>query len=156
MANETTIADKPKDKNGDKQPDVMTGPQPKAPTPLDPPEIYFNQIWRVPALVVETQEQKDALDPNEWIPQPPAPAAPPLAKATRIQYPALYTSSNLPPIVVTGAEHAKTLDSSYAPYTVPTNIAQAAVDAAKKQDEEAKKQEQQKPKPPAAPQPQHK
>lgn len=159
MATET--AEKPK--NGEK-PEPLTGPQPKAPTPLDPPQIFYNQLWRVPALVVETQEELDALDPNEWIPQPPAPvgktggSAVPPAKTT---YPALYTSVNLPPIVVMSAEHAKLLDSSYAPYTVPTNIAQAAVDAAKKAEEEAKKkQEQAAAKPPqgphAPPQPQHK
>ena len=152
MPNETTVAEKPK--NGEK-PEPLTGPQPKAPTPLDPPQIFYNQIWRVPALVVETQEELDALDPNEWIPQPPAPAAAG-ARATRTTYPALYTSANLPPIVVTSPEHAKTLGSSYSPYTVPANIAQAAVDAAKKAEEEQKKQEAQKPKPPAGPQPQHK
>lgn len=158
MPNETTVAEKPK--NGEK-PEPLTGPQPKAPTPLDPPQIFYNQIWRVPALVVETQEELDSLDPNEWIPQPPAPPVSGAPRATRITSPALYTSANLPPIVVTSAEHAKQIGSSYAPYTVPTNIAQAAVDAAKEAEKEEKAKAQAKPAPPpqgphTQPQPQHK
>ena len=103
-------------------PDVQTGPQPKAPTPLDPPVVYYNKKWRVPPLVVDTQEEADALDPNEWMTTPPA-AGPAAAKE---QYPKLYYNINVSPKIVGDAAEEKALGEDWAEFSLPDALCKAA------------------------------
>jgi hypothetical protein len=116
-----------------KQQEPVTGPQPKVPTPLDQPEIFYNLTWRVPPLVVHTQEQKDALDPNEWAQG--APVGPKTQKAAA-HYPKLYYNINVPPVVVGSAEDVKLLGGAYAELAISQELVRSAQatldDAAKK------------------------
>ena len=109
-------------------PDPVIAPPPKEPTPLDPPKIYYNKLWRVPPLVVHTQEEADALDPNEWTENPP-PAGTPAS------YPKLMFNVNVSPKIVGDADEEKALGSDWHEFNLPESLvkaAQAKIDAAGK------------------------
>jgi hypothetical protein len=116
----------------------LTGPQAKAPTPLDQPEIYYNLTWRVPPLVVHTQEQKDALDPNEWTLDP---SIGPKSQKAAAHYPKLYYNINVPPVVVGSAEDVKLLGGAYTELAISQELvrsAQATLDDAAKASKQTK------------------
>jgi hypothetical protein len=109
-------------------PEAQTPPPPKPkPTVLDPPIIYYNEKWRVPPLVVHTQEHADSLDPSEWMTNPPvAPAA--------TEFPKLYFNINLAPRIVGDADEATALGGDWREFSLPEGLvtaAQAKLDAAK-------------------------
>lgn len=109
-------------------PEPIIAPEPKAPTPLDPPVVYYNTRWRVPPLVVHTQEEADALDPTEWMPNPPSESAP-------AEFPAIYYNVNVAPKVVENADEAKALGGDWREFNLSEGVvtaAQAKLDAAKK------------------------
>jgi len=142
MPTETT--DKPKAN------DVQTGPQPKASTPLPQPVVRYNKIWRVPALVVETQEELDALDPNEWIADPASGGAT-KEKPPEPHWPKLYANINVPPVVVGSAAEAAALGSAYREFAISDELAKSAeatvadaANAAKQKPPQATPQQQHK------------
>jgi len=102
--------------------EVITGAQPQAPTPLKQPEVYYNLLWRVPPLIVTTQEQKDGLDPAEWTLDPANATAP----RTEAHYPKLFFNINVPPVVVGTAEYAASLGSAYQEFAIPPALVKAA------------------------------
>lgn len=113
-------------------PEPLIAPPPKAPTPLDPPEVFYNKKWRVPPLVVHTQEEADALDPTEWTQNPP-PAG---AKAADPEYPKLFVNVNVAPKVVGDADEEKALSGDWREFNLSEGLvkaAQAKLDAAQKQ-----------------------
>ena len=117
--------------------DVQTGPPPPPPkTPLDPPEVFYNKIWRVPPIVVNFKEDADALDPNEWETNPPA-----TTTTAADEYPKLYLDVNTTPVVVNSADEEKALDKSrYREYSISESLiksSQAKADAA--QSKQSKK-----------------
>jgi len=128
-------------------PPPVTGPQPKESTPLDKPEIYYNLKWRVAPLVVTTQEEKDALDANEWTLDPAnAPAIPGSTAAPKPQYPKLFFNVNVSPSVINDAREEASLSTDWQEFSLSEALiksawanlqakqaAQAAKDAAKAQ-----------------------
>lgn len=113
-------------------PEPITAPPPKEPTPLDPPELFYNKIWKVPPVIVHTQEEADALDPAEWTQNPP-PATP---KAPDPAYPKLYYNVNVAPKIVGDAADEKALSSDWREFNIPEDLvkaAQAKIDAAASQ-----------------------
>lgn len=109
-------------------PEPQLAPPPKAPTPLDPPVVYYNQKWRVPPLVVDTQEEADALDPAEWMTNPP-----PATSADKPQFPKLYYNVNVVPKIVADADEEKALSGDWREFDLPealVKVAQAKLDAA--------------------------
>jgi hypothetical protein len=111
-------------------PDVQTAPQPKEPTPLDPPVVYYNKKWRTPPLIVDTQEAADALDPAEWTTNPPP------AKTGASDYPKLFFNVNVRPKIVGDADEEKALGGDWRVFDLPQALitaAQAKLDAAQKQ-----------------------
>ena len=121
-------------------PGAQTAPQPKASTPLDPPVVYYNKKWRVAPLVVTTQEEADALDPNEWMTTPPPAGTP--ADTTKEQYPKLYYNINVVPKIVGDAGEEKALSGDWSQFNLPDSLCQAAAanNAAKAQALAAKAQ----------------
>lgn len=123
-------------------------PAPKS-TPLDPAEIYYNLKWRVPPLVVTTQEQKDQLDPTEWTLDPSNPSVPQKTGAGKTgkkdQWPKLYANVNLAPKIVATADDAAALGEEWREFTIPDDLAKAAyaTNQAKAQADAAKAQAQQ-------------
>ena len=131
---------------GPEAPPPVTGPQPKEDTPLEQPVIYYNKLWRVAPLVVKTQEQQDALDPNEWTQDPghlPVTAA---AGGQKPQYPKLYFNVNVSPRVINDAKEEASLSTDWQEFSLSEALlksawanlqakqaAQAAKDAAKAQ-----------------------
>ena len=112
-------------------PEPITAPPPVPVTPLDPPVVVYNKKWRVPPMVVATQEALDALDPTEWTQNPP-PAA---AKAADPQYPKLFFNVNVPPQIINDADEEKALSSDWREFNVPESLitsSQAKIDAASK------------------------
>jgi|SRR5215831_1045466 len=143
----TETTEKPKNGPNEKAPEPLVGPQPKAPTPLNPPVIMYNKTWRVPALVVETQEELDGLDPNEWMPDPLAGGA---KEKPPEHWPKLYVNINTPPVVVGNAADAAALGSAYHEFAISEELAKSAeASNADKKKQAAKAPAQQ-------PQPQHK
>lgn len=111
----------------DETTEVLTAPEPKVPTPLDPPKVFYNLIWRVPPLVVDTQEAADALDPAEWTTDPP-PAA------RKEEYPKLMFNINVTPRIVDDAKEQVALGGDWREFSLPQALvtaAQAKLDAAK-------------------------
>ena len=96
-------------------------PKPQQPTPLDPPVVYYNTKWRVPPLVVDTQEQADALDPSEWITNPPSAAT----KAEE-QYPKLFANVTVQPKIVGSEEEAAALGDGWREFSLPDSLCKAA------------------------------
>jgi len=122
----------------------QTPPPPPKPTPLDPPQIYYNLKWRVPPLVVTTQEQADALDPNEWTLDPGNPAAAGAAttarKPPKEQYPKLFYNVNVPPQTVSTQDEEKALSGDWKEYQFSEAMIKAAYENLKmKQAEDARK-----------------
>lgn len=124
---------------------VTAPPPPKPPTPLDPPAVYYNQKWRVPPLMVDTQEQADALDPAEWTTGAP-PKAPASTDGTKSQdqYPQLYANVNLPPKIVGSKADAAALGDEWKQFDLPDSLCKAAEaqNAAKAKAADAKAQTQ--------------
>ncbi len=125
MAETTTTQDAP---------EPLIGTQPKGPTPLEVAEIYYNKRWRVPPVVVTTQEQKDALDPAEWTLDPvhTEPPAGPVAD----QYPKLMFNVNVSPRIVSSPEEETSLGGDYREFSISEALikaAQAKLDAAAKE-----------------------
>lgn len=108
------------------QPEPTIGPQPKEPTPLDPPKVYVNLKWRVPPLVVKTQEDADALDPNEWHEQPPQAQPAGQQAPAKDEYPKLYFNVNVVPKVVGSADEEKSLGSEWQPFQFTQSLLDAA------------------------------
>jgi len=128
---------------GPEAPPPVTGPQPKGETPLDKPEIYYNKKWRVAPLVVTTQEEKDALDPNEWT-QDPGHLPVTAASGQKPQYPKLFFNVNVSPRVINDAREEASLSTDWQEFSLSESLiksawanlqakqaAQAAKDAAK-------------------------
>ena len=115
-----------KDAKSEAPPPVI-GAQPQAPTPLDKPAIFFNLKYRVPPLVVHTQEEKDALDPAEWTENS---ALEPVTPQAQAHYPKLFYNINVPPVVVGSAEYAKSLGGDYKEFAISRDLAKAAEDTA--------------------------
>lgn len=110
-------------------PEPQSAPPPKAPTPLDPPVVYYNKKWRQPPLIVHTQEEADALDPAEWTTNPPP------AKAAAAGYPKLFSNVNVPPKIVADASEEQALGADWREFDLPEPLikaAQAKLDAAPK------------------------
>ena len=93
-----------------------TGPPPQTTTPLDPPQIFNNTKWRVPSLMVKTQEEADALDKNEWMLDPGTPSTGKQATPPKEQFPKLYYNVNVPPQVVSTADAENALGSEWKEY----------------------------------------
>ena len=114
-----------------KPPDTAPPPAPK--TPLDPPVVYYNKVWRTPPLVMDFKEDADALDTNEWMTNPPADAG---GASKEDQYPKLYYDVNVPPVLAGSADDEKKLDKSrYREYPISESLiksSQAQLDAAAK------------------------
>ena len=107
-------------------PEPLTAPPPKPPTPLDPPVVYYNKKWKVPPLIVNTQEEADALDPAEWTTNPPP-------KAPTPAFPQLYANVNVLPKIVGSADDAAALGPDWQEFNLPESLvkaAQAKIDAA--------------------------
>ena len=104
-------------------PEPVTGEQPKPLTQLETPEIYYNKIWRVPPLVVTTQEQKDSLDPAEWTLDPIHVQIPGRKKP---HFPKIYYDVNVPPRIVNSEEEAAALDSRYRDFAISEDVIKAA------------------------------
>lgn len=123
---------------------VTAPPPPKPPTPLDPPAVYYNQKWRVPPLMVDTQEQADALDPAEWTTGAPPKAPASAAAKPADQYPQLYANVNLPPKIVGSKADAAALGDEWKQFDLPDALCKAAEaqNAAKAQAAAAKDQTQ--------------
>lgn len=94
-------------------------PPPKTVTPLDPPVVYYNAKWRVPPLVVDTQEEADALDPTEWITNPPP-------QIGQSDYPKLYANINVLPRVVNDADEEKALSGDWREFNLSDALIKAA------------------------------
>ena len=107
---------------------MQTATPPKAPTPLNPPRVYYNLKWIVPPIIVDTQEDADALDPTEWTTNPPQPAGP------QADWPQLYYNINVSPKIVDDAKEAAALGGEWKQFDLP----QALVTAAQKQLDAAK------------------
>lgn len=108
-------------------PEPIIAAPPVEPTPLNPPVVVYNKKWRVPAMIVTTQEELDALDPTEWTQNPP----PVAAKET---FPKLFYNVNLAPKIVGNAADEASLGDEWAEFTLPQDLvtaAQAKIDAAK-------------------------
>jgi hypothetical protein len=102
----------------------MVAPAPKEPTPLDPPVVYYNAKWRVPPLVVHTEEEAAALDPEEWVTNPPP-------TVTKEQYPKLFFNINVLPRVIDNADEEATLGGDWREFSLSQaliNAAQAKLD----------------------------
>lgn len=100
-------------------------PKPK-PTPLDPPAVYYNQIWRVPPLVVDTQEEADALDPKEWTTGAPPATGGAAAGKSQEQWPQLYANVTVQPKIVSSAEEAAALGDGWREFNLPDSLCKAA------------------------------
>jgi hypothetical protein len=103
-----------------------TGPPPQTTTPLDPPQIYNNTKWRVPSLVVKTQEEADALDPHEWMLDPGTPSTTKQVPKPKEQFPKLYYNVNVPPQVVSTADAENALGSEWKEYQFTQALIQSA------------------------------
>lgn len=114
-------------------PEPLIAPKPTAPTPLDPPIVVYNTKWRVPPLVLSTQEELDALDPTEWIQNPPPAGA--AAKAPDPEFPKIYYNINVAPKLIENADQEKALSGDWRQFSVPEDLiksSQAKLDAAAK------------------------
>ena len=112
-------------------------PPPPPPTPLDPPAIYYNLKYRVPPLVVETQEEADALDPTEWTTGAAPPHIHPPAKSAD-EWPKLYANVNVEPKIIGNADEVKTLGDEWREFDIPEDLiksSQTKVDAKNKADQ---------------------
>lgn len=110
-------------------PPPVTGQEAKPPTPLDPPLLFYNLLWRVPPILIDTQEAADALDPAEWTQNPP----PPAAKAADPEFPKLFYNVNVAPQIVGDAAAQKALSGDWREFSLPEDLvkaAQAKIDAA--------------------------
>ena len=125
---------------GTPTPEPQIAPPPKTPTPLDPPVVYYNMKWRVPPLVVDTQEEADALDPNEWMTNPPAQTA----AETAAEWPKLYANVAVQPKIVSSPEEAQALGDQWREFSLPDSLCKAAeaTNAAKEKAAAAKAQSQ--------------
>lgn len=141
-------------------PQLPQAPTQSKSTPLDPPVIYYNQIWRVPPLVVDTQEAADALDPNEWTIGAPAVSGGPAAAKSQEQWPQLYANVTVPPKIVSSKEDAAALGDGWRAFSLPdplckaaeaNNAAKAKADEAKAQAQSQSQSQSQTPAQPAAP-----
>lgn len=107
-------------------PEPITAPPPPVVTPLDPPVVVYNKKWRVPPMVVSTQEALDALDPTEWTQNPPPAAA-------KEDFPKLFYNVNVAPKIVNDADEELALSSDWREFSIPEALvksAQAKIDAA--------------------------
>jgi len=133
---------------GQDAPAPLTGPEPKTVTPLDPPQIFYNLKWRVAPLVVHTQEDADALDPNEWTQNPP-PAAKGAAPA-KPQFPKLYANVNLPPKTVGDDKEAQALGGDWQEFKFTEPLLKAGEANLKAQQEADKAKQAKAPPKPSA------
>lgn len=114
-------------------PEPQTLPPKPEPTPLDPPVMYYNQKWKVPGIMVTTQEEADSLDPAEWVATTSSLAQTPTT--AKDQYPKLYTNINVEPKIVNDADEEKALGGDWKEFNLSEALikaAQAKIDAAQK------------------------
>ena len=103
-------------------PEIIEGPAPPPPpTPLDPPRVYFSITYRVPPVVVYTQEEADALDPKQWTTIPPQP---PKSGEKPPAWPQLWYNINVPQQVVSEAD-SKLLGPDWQEFPLPDELLKA-------------------------------
>lgn len=99
---------------------VATVEPPKAPPPPEPPKpfpdgpkVVYSKTDRVPPRLVYTQEELDALDPNQWT------TVPPQKPKDKPEWPQLWYNVNSTPKLVNTQAEADALGPEWRQFPLP-------------------------------------
>jgi|SRR5215471_73826 len=75
------------------------------------PTVYYNSKWRLPPVLVKSQQEADALDPAEWFTLAPSP------KEAAAPYPKIYANVNMLPRIIVSPDQEDELTEEWRDYT---------------------------------------